>query len=98
MCVCVCVWGGDGDGGLEVRVVGDGAEFENIILVLVQGVTRLFLTKIPFFREVIISSFSCEECGLQNAELQPASRIQDKGCVYTVSIQTPQVQSAEVTL
>ena len=57
-----------------------------------QGVTRLFLTKIPFFREVIVSSFACESCGMQNAELQPAGRIQDKGCIYTVSIQTPQVQ------
>ena len=57
-----------------------------------QGVTRIFLTKIPFFREVIVSSFTCEACGMQNAELQPASRIQDKGCIHTVSIQTPQVQ------
>ena len=28
-----------------------------------QGITRLLLTKIPFFREVIIMSFSCPHCG-----------------------------------
>jgi hypothetical protein len=29
----------------------------------IQGTTRLLLTKIPFFREVIIMSFSCPHCG-----------------------------------
>jgi hypothetical protein len=29
----------------------------------IQGTTRLLLTKIPFFREVIIMSFSCPYCG-----------------------------------
>lgn len=28
-----------------------------------QGTTRLLLTKIPFFREVILMSFSCPHCG-----------------------------------
>ncbi|XP_052803035.1 zinc finger protein ZPR1-like [Mya arenaria] len=51
-----------------------------------QGMTRLFFTKIPFFREVIVSSFKCEHCGNSNAELQPAGRIQDKGVKYTVRI------------
>lgn len=51
-----------------------------------QGVTRLFLTKIPFFREVIVSSFTCDKCGYKNAELQPAGRIQDKGVKYTVKV------------
>jgi zinc finger protein len=30
---------------------------------LTQGTTRLLLTKIPFFREVILMSFSCPHCG-----------------------------------
>ena len=29
-----------------------------------QGTTRLLLTKIPFFREVILMSFSCPHCGI----------------------------------
>ncbi|XP_046543972.1 zinc finger protein ZPR1-like [Haliotis rubra] len=51
-----------------------------------QGITRLFLTRIPFFREVIVSSFSCDHCGYRNAELQPGGRIQDKGVRYEVLI------------
>lgn len=51
-----------------------------------QGITRLFLTKIPFFREVIVSSFSCDHCGNKNAELQPAGMIQDKGVRYDVKV------------
>ncbi|XP_076457372.1 zinc finger protein ZPR1-like [Babylonia areolata] len=61
-----------------------------------QGVTRLFLTKIPFFREVIVSSFSCDECGYRNAELQPAGRIQDYACLYKVNIQNPQDLNRQV--
>ena len=100
--VLVCV-GVMGEGGrelccLNLPFIQFNDEFENNYIVVVfvyvymQGVTRIFLTKIPFFREVIVSSFTCEACGMQNAELQPASRIQDKGCIHTVSIQTPQVQ------
>ena len=40
-----------------------------------QGVTRLLLTSIPFFREVIVMSFRCEHCGFQNNEIQSAGQI-----------------------
>lgn len=50
------------------------------------GMTRLFLTKIPFFREVILSSFSCDHCGFSNCQLQPGGAIQEKGVVYTMEI------------
>ncbi|KAL8586080.1 hypothetical protein ACOMHN_065424 [Nucella lapillus] len=61
-----------------------------------QGMTRLFLTKIPFFREVVVSSFTCDECGYRNAELMPASRIQDYASVYKVKIQKPQDLNRQV--
>ncbi|KAK2573836.1 Zinc finger protein ZPR1 [Acropora cervicornis] len=44
------------------------------------GTTRLLLTRIPFFREVVISSFDCPHCGYSNNEVQSAGRIQDNGC------------------
>uniref|UniRef100_A0A8C0JLK8 Zinc finger protein ZPR1 n=1 Tax=Canis lupus dingo TaxID=286419 RepID=A0A8C0JLK8_CANLU len=50
------------------------------------GMTRLLLTKIPFFREVIVSSFSCEHCGWNNTEIQSAGRIQDQGVRYTLTV------------
>ncbi|PVD27486.1 hypothetical protein C0Q70_12647 [Pomacea canaliculata] len=61
-----------------------------------QGMTRLFLTKIPFFREVIVSSFTCDHCGFRNAELQSGGRIQDKGVQYSAIIKTPQDLNRQV--
>ncbi|KAF2403213.1 zf-ZPR1-domain-containing protein [Trichodelitschia bisporula] len=43
------------------------------------GTTRLLLTRIPFFREIIIMSFDCPECGFHNTEVQPAGEIQQRG-------------------
>ena len=34
------------------------------------GTTRLMITKIPHFREVIVSSFECPSCGERNNEIQ----------------------------
>uniref|UniRef100_A0A665XCK2 Zinc finger ZPR1-type domain-containing protein n=1 Tax=Echeneis naucrates TaxID=173247 RepID=A0A665XCK2_ECHNA len=47
------------------------------------GTTRLLLTRIPFFKEIIVSSFSCDHCGWSNTEIQSAGRIQDHGISYT---------------
>lgn len=52
-----------------------------------EGVTRLLLTSIPYFREVIIVSFECEHCGFKNSEIQPASTIQQKGSKYVLKIE-----------
>ncbi|KAI9696348.1 MAG: nucleolar zinc-finger protein [Bogoriella megaspora] len=46
------------------------------------GITRLFLTKIPFFREIVIMSFECPHCHFKNSEIQPAGEIQQKGAIY----------------
>ncbi|KAI0704360.1 zf-ZPR1-domain-containing protein [Cytidiella melzeri] len=51
-----------------------------------QGVTRMLLTSIPFFREVIVMSFRCEHCGFQNNEIQSAGQIRPEGVVYTARI------------
>ncbi|KAJ7924396.1 zf-ZPR1-domain-containing protein [Mycena leptocephala] len=51
-----------------------------------QGVTRLLLTSIPYFREVIVMSFRCEFCGATNNEIQSAGSIQQEGTVYTARI------------
>lgn len=55
-----------------------------------QGVTRLLLTKIPLFREVIISSFSCDHCGHSDRSIQPGGNIQEKGVQYTFTVVKPQ--------
>lgn len=57
--------------------------------------TRLLLTKIPFFREIIVSSFSCEHCGWNNTEIQSAGRIQDQGVRYSLNVRAPEVRGAQ---
>ncbi|KAJ7717523.1 zf-ZPR1-domain-containing protein [Mycena maculata] len=51
-----------------------------------QGITRLLLTSIPYFREVIVMSFRCEFCGATNNEIQSAGAIRPEGTVYTARI------------
>ncbi|KAK0223383.1 zf-ZPR1-domain-containing protein [Armillaria fumosa] len=51
-----------------------------------QGVTRMLLTSIPFFREVVVMSFRCEHCGATNNEIQSAGTIRPEGTVYTARI------------
>ncbi len=58
-----------------------------------QGVTRLLLTKIPMFREVIVSSFSCEHCGNSNSEVQSGASIQDQGVKYMLKVTKAEVSN-----
>ncbi|KAI9726778.1 MAG: nucleolar zinc-finger protein [Chrysothrix sp. TS-e1954] len=44
-----------------------------------EGTTRLLLTKIPFFREVVLMSFSCPHCEFKNSEVQSAGEVQQRG-------------------
>ncbi|KAL2265504.1 hypothetical protein VTJ83DRAFT_6604 [Remersonia thermophila] len=50
------------------------------------GVTRMLLTKIPYFREIIVMSFSCDKCGYSNNEVQPAGTFQLKGARYELRL------------
>ncbi|KAF7977618.1 hypothetical protein HWV62_3242 [Athelia sp. TMB] len=51
-----------------------------------QGVTRLLLTSIPYFKEVIVASFRCEHCGNTNNEIQSAGDIRPEGAIYIARI------------
>ena len=51
-----------------------------------EGITRLLLTKIPFFKDVILMSFSCEKCGHRSNEVQSASNLADYGIKYELKI------------
>lgn len=46
----------------------------------------MLLTKIPYFREVILMSFSCDKCGFSNSEIQAAGTIQPKGSSYLLRL------------
>ncbi|ETV86962.1 hypothetical protein H257_01984 [Aphanomyces astaci] len=52
------------------------------------GMTKLLLTRIPYFREVILMSFACEHCGFKNSEVQFGGTIQEKGVRMELAVQT----------
>ena len=54
-----------------------------------QGITRLLLTRIPFFRDVILMAFECPHCGFRSSEVQSAE-VQARGCCFTVTLTTKQ--------
>lgn len=41
---------------------------------------------IPFYKQVILMSFSCEHCGFENNEIQPGGEIQEKGIRITLKV------------
>ncbi|VDO94471.1 unnamed protein product [Soboliphyme baturini] len=53
----------------------------------IQGVTRLLLTKIPFYKEVILMSFNCEHCNFQNNEITFGGKYQEHGLKLLLKVQ-----------
>jgi zinc finger protein len=51
-----------------------------------KGVTKFMLTKIPFFREIMISAFHCDHCGYKNSEVSFAGRLDDFGVKYELRV------------
>ena len=43
-------------------------------------------TKIPMFKEIILSSFYCENCGFRNNEVQFGGKLADYGCSYKLAV------------
>ncbi|KAI9593203.1 ZPR1 zinc-finger domain-containing protein [Syncephalis fuscata] len=52
------------------------------------GVTRLLLTRIPHFREIVLSAFECPHCHTRNSEIQSVGEIQEKGIRITCQLST----------
>ncbi|CAD6207824.1 unnamed protein product [Miscanthus lutarioriparius] len=50
------------------------------------GITRLLLTLIPHFREVVLMAFECPHCGERNNEIQFAGQLQPKRCCYSLEV------------
>jgi len=57
-----------------------------------EGTTSFLLTSIPHFREIIISSFECPNCGAKNNTVQFGGSIQPKGIRITCKIVKPDVR------
>jgi zinc finger protein len=50
------------------------------------GQTRLLLTKVPHFKELIVMSFSCDHCGYRNQEVQFGGSYSEKGIKLELSV------------
>ncbi|KAM8927685.1 zinc finger protein ZPR1 [Pelodytes ibericus] len=73
------------------------AEIESLCMNCYQnGVTRLLLTKVPFFKEIIVSSFACDACSWSNTEIQSAGRIQEQGVIYSLRVRNKKDVNREV--
>jgi zinc finger protein len=51
------------------------------------GTTNMILTSIPFFREFIIMSFTCDECGFRSSDANFSGTLQERGCRHELSVQ-----------
>jgi len=54
-----------------------------------QGQVRLMMSSIPFFKEVIISSFECDNCGYKNSEITFGGKLADLGIKMECKIVSP---------
>lgn len=61
-----------------------------------KGMTRLLLCSIPFFKDVIVMSFSCDECGYKNNEIQSAGSLAEKGVRIVLKLTNPEMLNREV--
>lgn len=56
------------------------------------GLTRMLLINIPFFKEVVLMSFKCPHCGESNNDLQSAQTIGEKGIQFVIKCQSEKVR------
>ena len=53
-----------------------------------KGTTRLLMTKIPFFKDIIVMSFSCPHCGYRNSSIEDAEELAPHGIHFVLNVQT----------
>lgn len=73
--------------GLDYRDWKGIDEMESLCMVCGgTGKTRFMLHKIPYFREMILASFICDNCGERNNEVTFGGEIQLQGCKYVLKM------------
>lgn len=48
----------------------------------------MLLTKIPFYKDVVVMSFHCDKCGYHNNEIQSGAPISELGVKYILTVET----------
>ncbi|CAI7794300.1 unnamed protein product [Closterium sp. NIES-53] len=59
-------------------------------------VTRMFATRIPYFKDVILMSTSCDACGYKNSELKAAGGVAPKGRKITLTVRNQKDLSRDI--
>lgn len=57
------------------------------------GITRILMTKIPYFKEIIIMAFECTDCGYKSSEVQPGQSLSDHGIHLEVDVVSQKVKN-----
>ncbi|KAM3955722.1 zinc finger protein Zpr1 [Aphomia sociella] len=60
------------------------------------GMTRLLLTRIPHYKNVVLMSFSCEKCGFENNEIQPGGAFAETGVRWKLRVEQPTDMNRQV--
>jgi zinc finger protein len=47
----------------------------------------MMVTDVPHFKEIIVMSFLCEECGFKSVEVKGGGAVPDHGTVHTLSVE-----------
>ena len=63
---------------------------------LFQGMTKLLLTRIPHYRDLILMSFNCDACGYSNNEVQSGGPALEKGVQVKVKVDNDRDLSRQV--
>ena len=53
-----------------------------------QASTRMFVTRIPYFREVVVMCTSCDACGYRNSELRSGGEIPARGRTVRLQVRS----------
>jgi zinc finger protein len=61
-----------------------------------KGRTLVLPTKVPGFREIIIMSLTCADCGFRNSEVSFGGTIQPQGSTITLTLENPEDLNRQV--
>ncbi|CAI5504806.1 unnamed protein product [Closterium sp. Naga37s-1] len=81
---------GDAEGGTDGGAEGGAADVDEVC------VTRMFATRIPYFKDVILMSTSCDACGYKNSELKAAGGVAPKGRKITLTVRNQKDLSRDI--
>eukprot|EP00357_Protocruzia_adherens_P006474 CAMPEP_0114982670 /NCGR_PEP_ID=MMETSP0216-20121206/6256_1 /TAXON_ID=223996 /ORGANISM="Protocruzia adherens, Strain Boccale" /LENGTH=492 /DNA_ID=CAMNT_0002344533 /DNA_START=96 /DNA_END=1574 /DNA_ORIENTATION=+ len=82
---------------LDINPNGEVTSIDSLCMeCYAQGKTNLMMTTIPFFKEIIISSFACDSCGFKNSEIQSGGKIEPRGVRYSLTLDNIQEFNREL--